>query len=146
VLDLAAPGIELRYERALRYPMTLMVDREWALQSVAPLNLETGLKNETVDLRGAWLRLAASGTLTAQTACASIAARYVQNAGQIVPSHIVVKTAASCSGPDDAIEDYLVRVIHSAFTFRAIQGQMSLTSNRVGVTLGFSQVGSAPSE
>jgi hypothetical protein len=141
VLDLTAPGIDLRFERALRYPMTLLLGHEWALQSVAPLNLQTGLEDETVSIQGAYLRFTQDGTLTVQTECASIVARYTQNAGQIVPSHISVKGASTCgSGYDSSVEDYLIRLIDSAFTFRAIQGRMTLTSNRVGVTLGFIEV------
>jgi hypothetical protein len=147
VLDLTAPGVDLHYERALRYPTALLLDREWALQSVAPLNLQTGQKDETVPDQGASLRFSKTGALAVETECASITAHYFQNAGQIVADHIIVKTAPTCSsGHDGAIEDYLVRLVDSAFTFRAIKGEMTLTSNRVGVTLGFAEVDPAPTE
>jgi hypothetical protein len=137
-LDLLAPGIDLHFVRALFHPMTRMIGHLWSLSTVTFLGFDGASATTGYEAHGVVIQFNKNGTLRADSACTTVTARYVQNAGQIVADHVVVHTTSNCDDQNSASDDYIVRVIDASFSFSTFTGgQLAMTSPRVGVTLGF---------
>ncbi len=138
VLDLTAPGIDLHYVRALFHPTTRMVGHVWSLSTVTFLGLEDASATTGYAAHGLTARFNKNGTLEAESDCTAISAHDARNAGRIVADHVVVHSVVNCDDYDSAAGDYIVRVIDASFSFSTTTGgELSITSPRVGVTLGF---------
>jgi META domain len=93
VLHLLAPGIDLQFHRALAVPLGLVVGHTWRLSTVAPDSYYSTANPTPVAETGATLRFnakgRAKGTVTGSTGCRTFTARFEENAGEIVTSHLV---------------------------------------------------------
>ena len=137
VLDLLAPGIDLRYQRALTIPMTLVIGHTWKLASVSPDSYYATANPAPVAQTGATLYFAKTGKLTGTTGCRSFTARYVENAGEVVISHFTYRVHGQCTDDDIASDTYVVSVLEAGFTFLSGIGQLEVSSPRAEINLGF---------
>jgi heat shock protein HslJ len=137
-LHLTADGIDLHFVQVTPTPLKLIVNRLWYSATLRPLSLNTSDTPVSYVEPGASFRFGDDGTLTAVTGCGVIAAHYVENAGEIISTDITVDTRTACGGYDDALDDYLVRLIDSGFTFAATPRELTLTSKRALLQLGLS--------
>jgi heat shock protein HslJ len=139
VLDLTAPHLSLRFQRALAIPMTLVTDRNWLLTFVAPDSYYTSeLSNPSpFPVSGATLRFNKNGTMSGTTWCTTFTARYLQNAGEIVVSKLHTRPTSGCDQDQQGVDTYVMRVIDAGFTFQSANGQLQLSSPRAELILGF---------
>jgi len=137
ILDLLAPGIDLRFSRALAVPTTLIVDRTWRLQTVRADNYYGDTSSVYVNLVGATLLLDRDGTLSGTTGCHRFTAAYQQNAGEIVVQHLVEHPFGQCTSNNSAADAVLLQVIKSGFTFFSESGALSISSPRAELSLTF---------
>jgi heat shock protein HslJ len=137
-LHLTADDVDLHFVQVTPSPLKPIVDRFWYSATLTPLSLNTTDTPVSYIEPGASIRFGGDGTLTAVTGCGVIAAHYVENAGEIVSTDVTVNTRTTCDGYDDALDDYLVRLIDSGFTFTANARELTLTSKRALLRLGLS--------
>jgi heat shock protein HslJ len=137
-LHLTADGVDLHFVRVTPTPLKPVVDRFWYSATLTPLSLNTSDTPVSYIEPGASIHFGDDGTLTAVTGCGVIIAHYVENAGEIVSTDVTVNTRTTCGGYDDALDDYLVRLIDSGFTFAATPRELTLTSKRALLQLGLS--------
>ena len=137
VLDLLAPGIDLRYQRALALPLNLVVNHTWKLATVAPDSYYATANPTQVPETGATVRFNPNGTLTGKTGCRSLTADYEENAGEIVTSHLVERSGGRCTETEQAADTHLLDVLGSGFTFLSGLGQLKITSPRAELELTF---------
>jgi heat shock protein HslJ len=137
VLDLLAPGIDLRFARALAVPTTLIVNRTWRLQTVRADSYYGNSNSAYVNISGASLVLGSDGSLTGTTGCHRFTAKYQQNAGEIVAQHIVEHASGDCAGTSSTADVILLQVIKAGFTFFSESGALSISSPRAELSLTF---------
>lgn len=137
VLDLLAPGIDLRFARALAVPTTLVVDRTWRLTTARADSYYGNSSSASVSISGATLRLNRNGTLIGTTGCHRFTALYLQNAGEIVVQRLVEHPSGTCAGASSTADVMLLQVVRSGFTFFSESGALSISSPRVELTLDF---------
>jgi heat shock protein HslJ len=137
VLHLLAPGIDLQFHRALTIPLTLVVDRTWNLATVAPDSYYATATSVPDTETGATLRFSRDGTLTGRTSCNTFTARYEQNAGEIVVSHLTQKNTGCGRTEGSAAQTHLLLVLNSGFTFLSGAGALTISSPRAELSLGF---------
>jgi heat shock protein HslJ len=137
VLDLMAPGIDLRFVRALAVPTTLVVERTWHLTTVRPDSYYGNSNSAYYSIGGATLRLGADGTMTGTTGCHSFTANYSQNAGEIVADHLVEHPSGDCESMSPTADAVLLQVVRAGFTFFSESGALSISSPRAQLTLDF---------
>ncbi len=137
VLDLIAPGIDLRFARALAVPTTLIVKRTWHLTTVRSDSYYGNSNSAWVNIGGATLRLDPDGTMTGTTGCHSFTATYTQNAGEIVAAHLVVRSAGECTSTSPTADAVVLQVVKAGFTFFSESGALSISSPRAQLTLDF---------
>ena len=138
VLDLLAPGgIDLRYQRALAVPLNLVVNHTWKLATVAPDSYYATANPTAVAETGATLRFSENGTLAGVTGCRTFTANYVQNAGEIVTSHLVARASGRCTDYDQAADTHVLDVVGSGFTFLSGLGGLKISSPRAELALAF---------
>jgi heat shock protein HslJ len=135
-LDLLAPGIDLHYVRALFVPTTFVVGHIWDLVSLTSLSFAAD-PTPPFPEHGATIQFFKNNTLRASTACSTITAHFIQDAGQVVADHVVVQQINHCNDYNQAIDDDLVRLVDSSFSFTPGQGGLELSSPREGIALGF---------
>jgi heat shock protein HslJ len=143
VLRLLAPGIDLQFHRALVVPLDRVVGHTWKLATVAPASYYATANPTPVAETGATIRFSSKGSVTGQTACNRFTAKFVQNAGEIVISHLD-KTArlgadarAGCIGEAESADVHLFQVLTTGFTFLSGVGVLKITSPRAELTLAF---------
>jgi heat shock protein HslJ len=138
ILDLLAPGgIDLRYQRALAIPLNLVVNRTWNLATVAPDSYYAIANPTAIPETGATLRFGENGTLSGETGCRMFTANYVQNAGEIVTSHLVTRPRGRCTENDQAADTHVLDVLGSGFTFLSGLGGLKISSPRAELALAF---------
>jgi heat shock protein HslJ len=137
VLDLLAPGIDLRFARALAVPTTLIVDRTWRLQTARADSYYGNTSSAYVNIGGATLLLDHDGTLTGTTGCHRFTAGYQQNAGEIVVQHLVEHPSGACAGTSSTADAILLQVVKAGFTFFSESGALSISSPRAELSLTF---------
>ena len=137
VLDLLAPGIDLKYQRALDVPLGLVVNHIWKLASVAPDSYYATANPEQIPETGATVQFNEKGILSGVTGCHIFTAKYVENAGEIVVSDLAQIADGQCSQSDQAAETHLMDVLASGFTFLSGVGQLQISSPRAELELGF---------
>jgi heat shock protein HslJ len=136
VLHLLAPSIDLQYHRALAVPLDFVVDHTWKLATVAPDSYyATGNPTQESET-GASVRFAKDGTLTGMTGCATFTAKYVENAGEIVVSHLRQR-AHECAGGAQTAYTHVMSVLTSGFTFISGDGGLKISSPRAELELTF---------
>ena len=137
VLHLLAPGIDLQYHRALTVPLDFVVNHTWRLATVAPDSYYATANPTQQPESGASIRFATNGTLTGTTYCSTFTAHYEQNAGEIVVSHLV-QYAKTCSVIGNSSgQAQLMQVLTSGFTFLSGDGELTISSPRAELLLGF---------
>jgi heat shock protein HslJ len=137
VLDLLAPGIDLRYQRALAIPLNLVVGHTWQLQSVKADSYYATENPLPVIEHGATLKFSKSGTLTGTTGCRRFSTTYIENAGEIVIGKLVSHKHGTCDSDEQAIDTYVMSVVTSGFTFISGLGEFGVSSPRAEITLAF---------
>jgi heat shock protein HslJ len=137
VLDLLAPGIDLRYQRALALPLNLVVGHIWKLATVAPDSYYATANPTQVPETGATVRFDENGTLTGKTGCRTFTANYEENAGEIVTSHFADHAGGPCSETEQAADTHLLDVLDSGFTFLSGLGGLKISSPRAELALTF---------
>jgi heat shock protein HslJ len=143
VLDLLAPGVDLRYQKALTVPLTLVTDRTWYLWTAAAYSYGAtanatpvyfAAPNPTPDPRTeATVSFGANGAVRADTGCRVITADYTQNAGELVVSRFKYRPSGHCTDNDVQADTYLVGVLQGGFTFLSGAGQLVLKSPRAEI-------------
>src|ERR1700743_1342066 len=137
VMDLLAPGIDLRFQRALVVPLGLIVDRTWKLATVSADSYYATGNPTPIAQTGASLYLSKNGKLVGSTGCRSFTANYVENAGEIVVDKLDFKVKGRCTANDVASDTYVVSVIETGFTFISGAVQRHVSSPRAEIGLGF---------
>jgi heat shock protein HslJ len=137
VLDLIAPGIDLKYQRALDIPLGLVVNHTWKLATVAPDSYYATSNPLPVAETGATLRFDDKGRVSGTTGCRIFTATYVENAGEIVVSHLAQLAIGQCTETEQAADTHLLDVLRSGFTFLSGNGQLKLSSPRAELALAF---------
>ncbi|HEX4443305.1 MAG TPA: META domain-containing protein [Galbitalea sp.] len=137
VLDLLAPGVDLRYQRALAVPLGLVVDRTWNLATVSADSYYATANPTPVPQKGASIHLTRNGELGGTTGCRRFTAKYTENAGEIVISKFSYQLHGRCTENDEAADTYVISVIEAGFTFISGIGQLSVSSPRAEISLGF---------
>jgi len=137
VLDLLAPGIDLRFARALTVPTTLIVNRTWRLTMARADDYDASANATYAAVGGASMRLDSSGIMSGNTGCHGFTARFLQNAGEIVARDLVVTPSSRCSNANHVADAALLRVIAGGFTFISESGALSISSPRAQLTLDF---------
>jgi heat shock protein HslJ len=137
VLDLLAPGIDLRYQRALDIPLNLVVDHTWRLATVSADSYYATANPTPVTQTGATLYFSKDGKLTGTTGCRRFTANYYENAGEIVVNKFAYHRSGKCTENDVASDTYVVSVVEAGFTFLSGIGQLSVSSPRAEMALGF---------
>jgi heat shock protein HslJ len=137
VLDLLAPGIDLRYQRALVLPLNFVVNHTWKLATVAPDSYYATANPTPIAEIGATLRFNKNGTLTGKTGCRTFSANYIQNAGEIVTDHLVAHAGGPCTETEQAADTHILDVLGSGFTFLSGLGGLKLSSPRAELALAF---------
>lgn len=138
LMDLRAPGIDLRFQRALLVPLTLVIGHTWKLATVSPDSYYATSNPTPVEQKGATLYFSKSGKLTGTTGCRRFTANYVENAGEVVASHFrSVAKHGVCEGEKQASDTYVVSVVLSGFTFLSGVGELAIASPRAEIALGF---------
>jgi heat shock protein HslJ len=137
VLHLLAPGIDLQYSRALAVPLDYVVGHTWRLATVAPDSYYATANPTQQPEKGASVRFSRNGTLTGTTYCSTFTAHYVQNAGEIVVSHLVEHPRTCSVIGDSSAQTHLMLVLTSGFTFLSADGALTISSPRAELLLGF---------
>jgi len=138
VMDLLGAGVDLKFQKALAVPLTLVVDRTWELATVAADSYYATSNPTPVTQTGASMRLTDRGKISGVTGCRRFSADYVENAGEIVVSRFrSVMRGADCSGNAQAGDTSLISVLLSGFTFISGNGQLTIASPRAEIALGF---------
>jgi heat shock protein HslJ len=137
VLDLLAPGIDLRYQRALAVPLGPVVDQTWMLATVAPDSYYATANPTQVPETGATLRFDKNGTLTGTTGCRTFTADFEENAGEIVTSHLVEHSGGGCTETEQAADTHVLDVLESGFTFISGLAELKMSSPRAELELTF---------
>lgn len=138
VLDLLAPGIDLKYQRALNVPMGLVINHTWRLATVAPDSYyPTANPPPPITETGATLQFSRNGLLSGATGCRTFTAKYVENAGEIVISHLAQLADGECTEQGQAADTHLMDVLGSGFTFLSGAGGLKISSPRAELSLSF---------
>jgi heat shock protein HslJ len=137
VLNLLAPGIDLRYQRALAVPLTLVLGHTWRLNSVKADSYYATENPLPVVERGASLRFSKSGILSGSTGCRRFTAKFSENAGEIVVRKISSHPKVGCDSDQQAIDTYVMSVVRGGFTFISGLGELGISSPRAEITLSF---------
>ncbi|HEX4057863.1 MAG TPA: META domain-containing protein [Galbitalea sp.] len=137
VLDLLAPGVDLRYQRALAVPLTLVVGHTWQLETVKADSYYATQNPLPFIERGATLKFSKKGSLTGATGCRSFSTTYRENAGEIVIGKLVNHEKHGCDSDQQAVDTYVMSVVQSGFTFTSGLGELGISSPRAEITLAF---------
>jgi heat shock protein HslJ len=137
VLNLLAPRIDLRFQRALAVPLTLVIGHKWRLESVKADSYYATSNPLPVIEHGATLTFSKSGKLTGTTGCRTFSTTYTENAGEIVIGKLVNHPKHGCDSDEAAIDTYVMSVVQSSFTFISGLGELGISSPRAEITLAF---------
>jgi heat shock protein HslJ len=145
-LTLLAPGITLRFLKATTSSTADIVNRGWTLRGVSSIPYGGAQSTTFINISSgdagqqtASLRFSSDGVLSGATGCRLFAGRYAQNAGEVVISKLSSIGNSTCNGAATAIDDYMLSVISTGFTFRLRGGVLLLSSDRAEINLNFLQ-------
>lgn len=137
VLDLLAPGIDLKFHKALAIPLNLVIGHHWKLATVSADSYYATQAATPVDTTGATLYFSEDGILIGTTGCRQFTANYAENAGEIVVRKYTDLPTGPCDETAQASDTYVISVVRSGFTFLSGFGELALASPRAEIALGF---------